>query len=115
MKVSRFGSRGRLCFPQGLAGEGDILPVLFGRPDTLFLNGSLRWRRKRKIADWLTFIFSFAKRALGSASVLSGCSATSFLDQISVRCKRKCLVAAKFGRADTACFALTPDEPANGA
>jgi hypothetical protein len=24
-------------------------------------------------------------------------------------------MAAKFGRADTACFALTPDEPANGA
>jgi hypothetical protein len=37
------------------------------------------------------------------------------LDQISVRCKRKRLVAAKFGRADTACFALAPDEPANGA
>ena len=36
-------------------------------------------------------------------------------DQISVRCKRKCLVAAEFARADTACFALTPDEPANGA
>jgi hypothetical protein len=63
-----FRIKGRLCFPQGLAGEGDILPVLFGRPDTLFLNGSLRWRRKRKIADWLTFIFSFAKRALSSTS-----------------------------------------------
>jgi hypothetical protein len=32
-----------------------------------------------------------------------------------VRCKRKCFVAAEFGRADTACLALTPDEPANGA
>src|SRR5262249_50435929 len=37
------------------------------------------------------------------------------LDQISMRCKRKCLVAAKFGWADTAGFALTLDEPANGA
>jgi hypothetical protein len=37
------------------------------------------------------------------------------LDQIGVRCKHKRLVAAEFGRADTACFALTPDEPANGA
>src|SRR5215469_1268423 len=37
------------------------------------------------------------------------------LDQISMRCKRKCFVAAKFGWADTACFALTLDEPSNGA
>src|SRR5215470_13284219 len=37
------------------------------------------------------------------------------LDQISMRRKRKCLVAAKFGWADTAGFALTLDEPANGA
>ena len=47
--------------------------------------------------------------------MLSGCSRYELLDQISVRYKRKGLVAAKFGRANTACFALTPDEPANGA
>ena len=86
-----FWIKGRLCFPQGLTGGGDVLPILFGRVDTLFLNGSLRWRRKRKIADWLTFIFSFAKRALSSASVLSGCSATSFLtSQCAVQAQMSC-------------------------
>jgi hypothetical protein len=74
-----FRIKGRLCFPQGFTGGDDVLPVLLGSADTLFLNGSLRWRRKRKSADWLTFTFSFAKRALSSASVLSGCSAMSFL------------------------------------
>jgi hypothetical protein len=38
-------------------------------------------QEERKIADWLTFIFSFAKRALSSASVLSGCSVMSFLSR----------------------------------
>jgi hypothetical protein len=40
-----FRIKGRLCFSQVLPGGGDVLPVLFGRADTLFLNGSLRWRR----------------------------------------------------------------------
>jgi hypothetical protein len=41
----------------------------------------LSWWRKRKIADRLTSTsaFSFAKRALSSAKVLSGCYATGFL------------------------------------
>jgi hypothetical protein len=44
--------KGRLCYPQDLTGGGDVIPTLLGRADTLFLKGSLRWRRKRKIADW---------------------------------------------------------------
>jgi hypothetical protein len=74
-----FRIKGRLCFSQDLTCGGDVVSILFGRVDILFLNGSLRWRRKRKIAVWLTFVFSFAKRVLSSASVLFGCSATSFL------------------------------------
>jgi hypothetical protein len=61
----------RLLFAQGLTGRDDVFPILLGGADALFLNASLRWRRKRKIADWLTFTFFFAKRALSSASVLS--------------------------------------------
>jgi hypothetical protein len=75
MKASRIESR--LLFPQSLTGRDDVLPILLGGADAPFLDGSLRWRRKRKIADWFTFTFFFAKRALSSASVLSGCSATS--------------------------------------
>jgi hypothetical protein len=37
------------------------------------------------------------------------------LYQICMGCKGKCLVAAKFGWADTAGFPLSPDEPANRA
>jgi hypothetical protein len=58
--VAEFGRADTACFALG----GDVLPILFSRVDTLFLNGSLRWRRKRKIADWLTFTFSFAREAL---------------------------------------------------
>src|SRR6516164_1846796 len=58
---------------------GSDRQILLGSVHALFLKGSLRWRIKRKIADWLTFTFSFAKQAFSSASVLSGCSATSFL------------------------------------
>src|SRR5262249_54331066 len=74
-----FRIKGRLCFPQGLTGGGDVVSILFGRVDTLFLNGSLRWRRKRKIADWLAFIFPFPTRALSPTSVLPGCPPTVFL------------------------------------
>jgi hypothetical protein len=112
MKVSRFGSRVGCAFRQGPTGGGDVLPVLFGRADALFLNGSLRWRRKRKIADWLTFTFSFAKASLKLRQRAIRLFCYELLDQM---CKRKCLVAAKFSRANTACFALTLDEPANGA
>ena len=45
-------------------GGGDIVPVLLGGMDALFLKGSLRRRRKPKIADWLASIFSFARRSL---------------------------------------------------
>jgi hypothetical protein len=69
----KVGCAFRKASPDG----GDVFPILFGRVDTLFLNGSLRWRRKRKVADWLTLTFSVARRALSSASVLSGCSITS--------------------------------------
>ncbi len=56
--------KGRLLFPQDLTGSGDVFPILLGSVHALFFKGSLRWRRKRKIADWLTFTFFFAKRAL---------------------------------------------------
>jgi len=74
-----FRIKSPLFLPQDLTGSGDVFPVLLGSVHALFLKGSLRWRKKREIADWLTFTFSFARRALSSASVLSGCSAMSAL------------------------------------
>jgi hypothetical protein len=35
-----FWIKGRLCLPQGLAGGGDVLPILFGRVDTPFLTAA---------------------------------------------------------------------------
>src|SRR5271166_6096588 len=52
--------------------RGYVRPVLFGRVQAFFLNVKPRWRRKRKIAVWLTATFSFAKRARSSDSVMSG-------------------------------------------
>jgi len=35
-----FRIKGPLCFPQGLTGGGDVLPLLFGRVDTPFLTAA---------------------------------------------------------------------------
>jgi hypothetical protein len=45
-------------YAQGLADGDDIIAILFCSRTLLFLKGSSRWRRKRKIADWLTSTFS---------------------------------------------------------
>jgi len=39
----------RLSSPQGLTSYDDVFPILLGTANALFLNGSLRWRRKRKM------------------------------------------------------------------
>src|SRR5215470_16872321 len=74
-----FRIKGWLCFPQGLTSRDDVFPILLRGVYALFLKVKLRWWRNREIADLLTFTFSFASRALSSASVLSGCSATNAL------------------------------------
>ena len=37
-----FRIKGRLCYPQGLTGGGDIISILFGRVDTFFLGSSVK-------------------------------------------------------------------------
>src|SRR5215470_894961 len=74
-----FRIKGWLCFPQGLTSRDDVFPIWLRGVYALFLKVKLRWWRNREIADLLTFTFSFASRALSSASVLSGCSATNAL------------------------------------
>src|SRR5215831_8822798 len=114
MKISRFGSRVGCAFRKASRAAATSSRSCSARGHSFF-----KWQlevaeeaKDRRLAD----LYLFLRQA---SLKLHQCAIRLFrhelLDQISVRCKRKCLVAAEFGRADTARFALTPDEPANGA
>jgi hypothetical protein len=38
-----FRIKGRLCFPQGLTGGGDVIPILFCREELLEIRYCVRW------------------------------------------------------------------------
>src|ERR1700674_2548430 len=79
MKTSFFGSRVCCSFRKALRAAATSGRSCSAACTLFFLKVRLMWWRNREIADWLTVTCSFAKRSRSSASVRSGCSATSSL------------------------------------